>query len=102
MLEEVPDFSGIKNEIDKTQNQFKKFQLNLSSGLKAIGKMAGITLGAKALVDFGKAAIKTSSDLEEIQNVTDTVFRSMSKDHPSYMILVSFHSNVLWLISYEK
>lgn len=42
--------------------------------------MAGITLGAKALVDFGKAAIKTSSDLEEIQNVTDTVFGSMAKD----------------------
>ena len=74
------DFSGIKNEIDKTQNQFKKFQLNLNSGLKAIGKMAGITLGAKALVDLGKAAIKTSSDLEEIQNVTDTVFGSMAKD----------------------
>lgn len=76
----MPDFSGIKQEIDKTQNQFKKFQLNLSSGLKAIGKMAGITLGTKALIDFGKAAIKTSSDLEEIQNVTDTVFKEMAKD----------------------
>ncbi len=43
------DFSGIKQEIDKTQNQFKKFQLNLSSGLKAIGKMAGITLGGLRL-----------------------------------------------------
>lgn len=74
------DFSGIKQEIDKTQNQFKKFQLNLSSGLKAIGKMAGITLGTAALANFGKQAIKTSSDLEEIQNVTDTVFGSMAKD----------------------
>ena len=66
----MPDFSGIKNEIDKTQNQFKKFQLNLSDSLKTLGKLTGITLGTKALVDFGKAAIKTSSDLEEIQNVT--------------------------------
>src|SRR5690625_3590905 len=74
------DFSGIKNEIDKTQKQFKGFQLNLKNGLKAIGKMAGITLGAKALIDFGKAAIKTSYDLEEIQNVTDTVFKNMAKD----------------------
>lgn len=74
------DFSGIKQEIEKTQNQFKKFQLNLSDGLKTLGKLTGITLGAKALVDFGKQAIKTSSDLEEIQNVTDTVFGSMAKD----------------------
>lgn len=76
----MPDFSGIKNEIDKTQNQFKKFQLNLSDSLKTLGKLTGITLGTKALVDFGKAAIKTSSDLEEIQNVTDTVFKEMAKD----------------------
>ncbi len=48
--------------------------------MKTLGKLTGITLGAKALVDFGKAAIKTSSDLEEIQNVTDTVFKNMAKD----------------------
>jgi hypothetical protein len=74
------DFSGIKTEMDKTQKQFKGFQSAFSTGLKTLGKLAGITLGAKALVDFGKAAIKVSSDLEEIQNVTDTVFGSMARD----------------------
>jgi hypothetical protein len=76
----VPDFSGIKTEMDKTQKQFKGFQASFSSGLKTIGKITGITLGAKAIVDFGKAAIKASSDLEEIQNVTNTVFGNMAKD----------------------
>jgi hypothetical protein len=66
--------------MDKTQKQFKGFQASFSSGLKTIGKITGITLGAKAIVDFGKAAIKASSDLEEIQNVTNTVFGNMAKD----------------------
>lgn len=77
------DFSGIKQEMDKTQKQLKGFQSNITKGFTGIGKglkLLGITLSAKALVDFGKAAIKTASDLEEIQNVTDTVFGSMAKD----------------------
>lgn len=74
------DFSGIKDEIDKTQNQFKKFQSTLSSGLKTFGKLTGIALGTKALIDFGKASLKVASDLEEIQNVVDVTFGAMSKD----------------------
>lgn len=74
------DFSGIKREMDKTQKQFKGFQKNLIGGLKAFGAMAGITLGAKALYDFGKASLKVASDLEEIQNVVDVTFGAMSKD----------------------
>lgn len=74
------DFSGIKNEIDKTQNQFKKFQFNIGKGFRMIGKAAGITLGVKAMMDFGKAAIKVSSDLEEIQNVVNITFGSMTQD----------------------
>lgn len=74
------DFSQIKQEMDKTQKQFKGFKSTLSSGLSTLGKLTGITLGTAALVNFGKQAIKTSSDLEEIQNVTDTVFGSMAKD----------------------
>lgn len=55
----------------------------MSGGLKLAGAMLGVKaladLGRK-LVDVGKQAIKTSSDLEEIQNVTDTVFKEMAKD----------------------
>ncbi|MSS42471.1 hypothetical protein FYJ27_01795 [Anaerosalibacter bizertensis] len=74
------DFSQIKREMDKTQKQFKGFQSALTTGLSTLGKLTGITLGTAALVNFGKQAIKTSSDLEEIQNVTDTVFGSMARD----------------------
>ena len=74
------DFSQIKQEMDKTQKQFKGFQSTLSNGLSTLGKLTGITLGTAALVNFGKQAIKVSSDIEEIQNVTDTVFGSMAKD----------------------
>lgn len=76
----MPDFSGIKKEIEKTQNQLKKFKLGLNAGLKTIGAMTGIALGTKALYDFGKAALKTASDLEEIQNVVDVTFGSMAGD----------------------
>lgn len=74
------DFSAIKQEMDKTQKQFKGFQSALSAGLKTFGKLTGIVLGAKALVDFGKASIKVASDLEEIQNVVNVTFGSMTKD----------------------
>lgn len=74
------DFSGIKNEIEKTQKQFKKFQFNLSSGLKTIGKLTGLAIGAKALVDFGKASIEVASDLREVQNVVDVTFGHMAKE----------------------
>lgn len=74
------DFSAIKQEMDKTQKQLKGFQSALNTGLSTIAKLTGITLGTAALVNFGKQAIKTSSDLEEIQNVTDTVFKGMAKD----------------------
>lgn len=74
------DFSGIKQEIDKTQKQFKGFQSSISSSLKKIGKIAGIAIGVNALVDFGKQAIETASDLAEVQNVVDKTFGSMAQD----------------------
>ncbi len=66
--------------MDKTQKQFKGFKSNLSSGLKTFGKLTGLAIGAKALVDFGKAAIEVASDITEVQNVVDVTFGSMAKD----------------------
>ena len=74
------DFSAIKKEMDKTQKNFKTFQSALNAGFKTFGKLTGIAIGAKALYDFGKASIKVASDLEEIQNVVDVTFGSMSKE----------------------
>ncbi len=66
--------------MDKIQKQFKGFKSNLSSGLKTFGKLTGLAIGAKALVDFGKAAIEVASDITEVQNVVDVTFGSMAKD----------------------
>lgn len=85
------DFSGINKEIDKTEKLFGGFEGRINGAFKGISQGLGINLGGltkvaliagatKALVNFGKASIKVSSDLEEIQNVTDTVFGSMAKD----------------------
>lgn len=70
------DFSGIKKEIQKTQNQFQAFQGKINGLLK----LTGIAVGAKALIDFGKEAIQVSSDLTEVQNVVDVTFGKMSAD----------------------
>lgn len=60
------------------QGQFNS-QLNSISG---IAKKAGTALAAafsvKKLVDFGKSCIDLGSDLNEVQNVVDVVFTSMS------------------------
>lgn len=60
-----------------TQNITK----SLGGFKSAIGKV-GVAIAAafsvKVLVDFGKQAIETASDLQEVQNVVDTAFEDMS------------------------
>lgn len=48
----------------------------------AIGSMIadGLAQAAGALVDFGKESISLASDLEEVQNVVDVTFTTMSND----------------------
>ncbi len=77
------DFSKIKQEIEKTRKDLKGFKNQIEGFKTFVGaglKLAGISLGTAALVKFGQQAIKVASDIEEIQNVTDTVFKEMTKD----------------------
>mgnify|MGYP004498350493 FL=1 len=46
--------------------------------LLSIGKVVGTAFGVKKLIEFGKTAIDTASDLQEVQNVVDTAFGTMS------------------------
>lgn len=63
------DFS----ELSKEMNKAKKYMKNAGKELTAIGKT--LTLGITApIVGMGVAAIKSASDLAEVQNVVDTVF----------------------------
>lgn len=52
------------------------------SGIQGTAKKAGAALaaafGVKKLVDFGKSCFKLGSDLQEVQNVVDVTFTSMS------------------------
>lgn len=70
------DFSAIKAEIQKTQKQFQAFQ----GKINGLMKLAGLAVGARALIDFGKEAIGVASDLTEVQNVVDVTFGKMSQD----------------------
>lgn len=61
------------------QNDFNR-QLK---GIQSLAKKAGAALAAaftvKTLVNFGKECIELGSDLQEVQNVVDVTFPSMSK-----------------------
>lgn len=53
------------------------------AGIQGLAKKAGLALAAafsiKKLANFGAACISLGSDLEEVQNVVDTVFPQMNK-----------------------
>ncbi len=64
---------------------FEKGSKSLISGIKSIGNSLrgiigslGFGLGIAGLVALGKQAIDTASDIQEVQNVVDTAFGSMS------------------------
>lgn len=59
-------------------NKAKKFMKNAGKELSAIGST--LTVGITApIVGMGIAAVKSASDLQEIQNVVDTVFGDSAK-----------------------
>ncbi len=44
----------------------------------SLGSKIGLVLGSAAIISFTKSALKMGSDLVEVQNVTDTVFKGMT------------------------
>lgn len=52
----------------------------LSNGLKKLGIAIGSIFAIKELVAFGKAAIDLGSDLQEVQNVVDVTFTTLSEE----------------------
>lgn len=70
------DFSAIPKELQKLQGQFNGFSKTLGAGLK----IAAASTILKGLVNFGKESLQVASDLQEVQNVVDVTFGSMSKE----------------------
>lgn len=66
--------------LDLVVNQ-KQFHKQIS-GVMGLAKKAGVAMaaafGVKKLVDFGKQCLELGSDLQEVQNVVDVTFPSMT------------------------
>lgn len=59
-------------------NTMKKQMGGLTSAIGKLGLAIAATFGVTKLVQFGKSAIDLASDLEEVQNVVDVTFSTMS------------------------
>lgn len=69
------DTSGFQRGTSNLGSSFTK----LGSSVKKLGIAIGGIFAVKKIIDFGKEAISLGSDLQEVQNVVDSVFTTMSK-----------------------
>lgn len=60
------------------KNGFDRQMAGIQGMAKKAGKALAAAFGVKKLVDFSKSCIKLGSDLQEVQNVVDVTFTSMS------------------------
>lgn len=79
----VDGYLNFKTKIDTKGFNAGTKQITDSLGkikpmLGKIGAAVGVAFSVKALTDFGKSAIETASDLQEVQNVVDVSFGKMS------------------------
>lgn len=79
------DDSGFNKGLSNAERKSKSVGSRIASGLGGIGKafgkamLVGTAIGIGALAKFSKMALGVASDLEEVQNVVDTVFGESSK-----------------------
>ncbi len=79
------DDSGFNKGLSNAERKSKSVGSRIASGLGGIGKafgkalLVGTAVGIGALVAFSKKALSVASDLEEVQNVVDTVFGESSE-----------------------
>lgn len=71
------DFSALTRATKKAQAGMSAMQ-RASGALKGALGTLGVALSATAILGFGKACVDAASDLQEVQNVVDTTFGSMS------------------------
>ena len=79
--------SGLKKELDSLKTQLSKTEKTVTKTTGGIKKaLSSLTKGFTAtaivygLIKVGKQAIQTASDLQEVQNVVDVSFGSMSAE----------------------
>ena len=63
----------------KGMTSVEKRMGNLSGAVKKLGIVIGAVFAVQKLVEFGKQAVELGSDLQEVQNVVDVTFTTMSE-----------------------
>ena len=71
-------FNSFENIAEKSAGNVNKKMSQIGSTIKRVGAIIAATFSVRAIVNFGKQAVETASDLQEVQNVVDTAFGSMS------------------------
>ena len=69
------DLLGLGDSADKAN---KSIGSDLVSGFKKLGAAVAASKVVEKLYEFGKEAVELGSDLEEVQNVVDVTFKTMS------------------------
>lgn len=62
----------------KGMNAIEKQTGNMASAFGKLGKIIAATFAIRKIVQFGKKALELGSDLQEVQNVVDVTFTTMS------------------------
>ena len=73
-IDTLVDTSGFDKGVKSIKNQMG----GLGSAVSKLGGIIAAAFAVKQLVQFGKSAIQLGSDLQEVQNVVDVTFSSMS------------------------
>ena len=68
----------LTSQVRQTNNAVNNGTSNMRRSLKGLVKKIGFAYLTKELISFGQSCIKLGSDLQEVQNVVDVVFSSMT------------------------
>ena len=71
-------FEEMEESADEALRNINSGLQRASRSIKSLLGALGLSLGIAGLVAFGKQAIDTASDIQEVQNVVDTAFGGMS------------------------
>ena len=68
----------LTSQVRQTNNAVNNGTSNMRRSLRGLVKKIGFAYLTKELISFGQSCIKLGSDLQEVQNIVDVVFSSMT------------------------
>ena len=81
-IETLMDTKGFMKGMNTVENRVA----NLTGAIKKLGGVIATTFAVKKIVQFGREAIELGSDLQEVQNVVDVTFTTMSEQVNEFAI----------------